>query len=58
MRDREGSGVAIAVVHRVIVHVRPNQRFKFENAPHGLVCVSNFLANRAVSSGFAEFLER
>src|ERR1700757_3848174 len=58
MRNGEGCGVAITVMYRVVVHVRPNQRLKFENAPHRLIRVSNFSAACWVSSRFAEFLER
>src|ERR1700740_3323172 len=58
MCKRERSGVPVTVVHRVVVHVRPSQRFKFEYPPHRLVRISNFQADGSRSSTFAEFLER
>jgi hypothetical protein len=32
-------------MHRVVVHVGPNQGFKFEHAPHGLIGITNLAAD-------------
>src|ERR1700752_2197097 len=50
MCKRERSGGPVTVVHRVVVHVRPSQRFKFEYPPHRLVRISNFQADGSRSS--------
>jgi hypothetical protein len=58
MCERERGGVAVTVMHGVVVHVRPNQGFKFEYTPHGLVGIPNLAADGFVSTGLAELLER
>src|SRR6266852_5153857 len=36
MCERQRGGVFVAVMHGVLIHVGPNQSFKFENTPQGL----------------------
>jgi len=45
MCERQRGGVAVTVMHRVVVHVGPNQGFKFEHAPHGLIGITNLAAD-------------
>src|ERR1019366_1589448 len=57
MRERQRGGVAVTVMYRVVVHVGPNQGFKFEHTPHGLIGIANLAADGSVSTSFAELLE-
>src|SRR4029077_17745126 len=57
IRERKRGGVAAAVLYRVFVHVRPNQGFQLEHAPHGLIGIPNLAADCFVSTWFAELLE-
>ena len=50
-------GVAVTVMHGVVVHVGPNQGFKFEHTPHGLIGITNLAADGSVSTSLAEPLE-
>src|SRR5437016_6081591 len=57
MCKRQRGGVAVAVVHCVVVHMGPNQGFKFEHAPHRLIGITNLAADCSVSSRFPAPLE-
>ena len=58
MCERQRGGVAVGLLHRIVVHVGPNQGFKLEHTPHGLIGITNFAADGPVSTSFAKSLER
>ena len=57
MCERQRGGVAVTVMYRVVVHVGPNQSFKLEHTPHGLIGITNLTANGSVSTSLAKLLE-
>jgi len=57
MCERQRGGVTVTVMDRVVIHVGPNQGFKFEHTPHRLIGITNLAANGSVSTSFAKPLE-
>src|ERR1700683_1879975 len=57
MCQRQRRGIAVAVKHSVVIHVGPEQGFKFERPPHSLVGKTNLAADRSMSFSFAQSLD-
>src|SRR4029077_5591643 len=57
MCKRQRGGVAVALLHRIVIHVSPDQGFELEDTPHGLIGIANFAADSPVSTKFAKSLE-
>src|SRR5271167_514145 len=57
MCERQRGGVTVAMLHRVVVHVGPNQGFKLEHTPHGFIGVTNFAADGPGPTSFAKPLD-
>src|SRR5208282_2949489 len=45
MCERQRGGIAVAVLHGIVVHVGPNHGFKLKHTPHGLIRITNLAAD-------------
>ena len=49
--DRQRAVVPVGIANRVVVEVRPDQRFELQRPPHRLVGIADFPADRLMSFG-------